>query len=198
MNRTVHFESYHDLFIELKGLVVTTESKVLDSDNPDAFFSNNANFFTKSFIVIMCAYLESYLKDVLMVVIGEMNDRLNETKIPHNLIKWSLSPDKKELKGAKFENLNIAISRTELDDFISGNPYRTETLFKNFGINLSENDVFKNQKERVNTIVRKRNSIIHHNNNASDISFGDITAHIDFFIEYTENIDNLVANHISR
>lgn len=60
MNKTVHFESYHALFIELKEMVVTTESKVLDDDNPDIFFSNNANFFTKSFIVIMCAYLESY------------------------------------------------------------------------------------------------------------------------------------------
>jgi hypothetical protein len=179
-------------------MVVTTESKVLDGDSSDIFFSINANFFTKSFVVIMCAYLESYLKDVLMVVVDEMNDRLNETKIPHNLIKWSLSPDKKDLKGAKFENLNIAIRRTELDDFISGNPYRTENLFKNFGINLSENDIFKNQKERVNSIVGKRNSIIHHNDNASDISFGDITAHIDFFIEYTKNIDNLVANHIGR
>ena len=194
MNKTAHIDNYKKLFQELKVMVELTEKKILDSDS---FFSGHANFFTKSFIVTMCAYLESYLKDALMIVIVEMNNRLDKNRIPYNLVKWSLSSDKRELKDKelKFKNLSIDVKKKELDDFISGNPYRTESLFKNFGIDLGEDAAFKEQKDRLNTIVGKRNSIIHHNDEASDISFLDIVEHIDFFIEYIENIDRLILHH---
>lgn len=194
MNKTAHIDNYKKMFHELKVMVESTENKILDSDD---FFSSHANFFTKSFIVTMCAYLESYLKDALMIVIVEMNNRLDKNLIPYNLVKWSLSSDKRELKDKelKFKNLSIDIKKKELDEFISGNPYRTESLFKNFGIDLGENSTFKEQKDRLNTIVGKRNSIIHHNDEASDISFLDIVEHIEFFIKYIENIDRLIAHH---
>lgn len=196
MNKTAHIDNYTRLFQELKVMVEATERKILDSDG---FFSSHANFFTKSFIVTMCAYLESYLKDALMVIIAEMNNRLDTNRIPYNLVKWSLSSDtdKRQLKDKEFQfkNLTIDIKKRDLDEFISGNPYRTESLFKNFGIDLGQDATFKQQKDRLNSIIGKRNSIVHHNDEASDISLLDIVEQIDFFIEYIENIDRLIVYH---
>ena len=42
------------------------------------------------------------------------------------------------------------------------------------------------------TIVDKRNNIIHHNDEASDITFSDLRSHIDFFLEYMLSIDQLL------
>lgn len=193
MNKTVHIDNYKKLFEELKIMVESTEKKILDSDD---FFSNHANFFTKSFIVTMCAYLESYLKDALMIVIVEMNKRLDKNRIPYNLVQWSISSDKRELKNSELnKNFSINIKKKELDEFISGNPYRTESLFKNFGIDLGGDTTFQGQKDKLNAIVGKRNSIIHHNDEASDITFLDIVEHIDFAIKYIENIDRLITHH---
>lgn len=193
MNKTAHIDNYKILFQELKLMVEATEKKILDSDS---FFSNHANFFTKSFIVTMCAYLESYLKDALMIVIVEMNNRLDKNRIPYNLVQWSISSDKRELKNSELnKNFSINIKKKELDEFISGNPYRTESLFKNFGIDLGGDTTFQGQKDKLNAIVGKRNSIIHHNDEASDITFLDIVGHIDFSIEYIENIDRLIVHH---
>jgi hypothetical protein len=65
MNKTTHIDNYRKLFDDLRVMVQSTEKKILNSED---YFLNNANFFTKSFIVTMCAYLESYLKDALMVI----------------------------------------------------------------------------------------------------------------------------------
>ena len=117
--------------------------------------------------------------------------------MPHNLIKWNLS--NKELKDAdlKFEDLKITIKRRDLDEFISGNPFRTIPLFKKFGIELEMNATFNNQKEIINTIVTKRNNIIHHNDDASDLAFNDIISNINFIRSYVNNIDQIVVSHIS-
>lgn len=193
MEKTAHIDNYRNLFHELKVMVEATEKKILDSDD---FFSNHANFFTKSFIVTMCAYLESYLKDALMIVIVEMNNRLDKNRIPYNLVQWSISSDKRELKNSELnKNFSINIKNKELDEFISGNPYRTESLFKNFGIDLGGDTTFQGQKDKLNTIVGKRNSIIHHNDEASDITFLDIVGYIDFSIDYIKNIDRLIVHH---
>lgn len=202
MKKTAHIDNYKKMFHELKITVQSTENRILESDS---FFSDNANFFTKSFIVIMCAYLESYLKDILMDVIDEMNDRLSKNRVPYNLIKWSLASksdkkreeqEEKEEINIRFEKFSINIKRKELDEFISGNPYRTEILFNNFGINLKDDPTFKGHKVKLNSIIGKRNAIVHHNDAASDIAPNDIKEYIDFFIEYIENIDNLIVEHI--
>lgn len=197
MNKTAHIDNYKNLFQELRVMVEATEKNILDSNS---FFSKHVNFFTKAFIVTLCAYLESYLKDALMVVIDETNNRLDKNPVPYNLVKWSLSStseknDKKREEKLRFENFTINIKKKELDEFISGNPYRTESLFKNFGIDLGGDTTFQGQKDKLNAIVGKRNSIIHHNDEASDITFLDIVEHIDFSIEYIENIDRLIVHH---
>jgi len=196
MDNTHYKSAYIAQLEKLKEIIEVANSRIV-SETPDDFFQNNTNFFTKSFLVIMCAYLESYLKDSLMVIIDETNNKLNLSKLPHNLIKWSLNIEK-DFKDtdSKFEDFKIPIKKKELDDFISGNPFRTKDLFKKLGINLNSDIIFNSQKERINAIVVKRNKVIHHNDDASDVSNNDLLLNINIIIEYITNIDQLICKHI--
>ena len=197
MDKSLYLDSYLEQYAKLVEIIDETNKRLI-SEEPDKFIEDNVNFFTKSFLVMMCAYLESYLKDALMVIIDEVNLRLDSTKIPHNLIKWTLNIDK-EFKETeyKFEHLKIKLKKKELDEYISGNPFKTRDLFKKFGIPLDKNSIFNTQKDIVNTIVIKRNKVVHHNDEASDISNNDLKYFIEILISYLENIDNEICKHIA-
>lgn len=192
---------YLALLEELNNLNTETESKVI-SESPDDFITTNINFFTKSFMITLCAYLESFLKDITMTVIDSANEKLATSKIAYNLAKWSVLKKKElgELSDTelKFEDLTIKITKKELDEFISGSPYKTEKLFKKIGINLFEDITYKEQKEKVISIVEKRNKIVHHNDSASDISFSDIRANISTISSYITNINKLVKKELEK
>jgi hypothetical protein len=196
MDRTPYKESYIIQLGQLKAIIDITNGRMI-SDPPDTLIYENANFFSKAFLVTMCAYLESYLKDALMVVIDQMNVRLQSAKLPHNLVKWSLNIDK-EFKDSefKFEQLKITIKKKQLDDYISGNPFKTKDLFKKFGIDLEQNQLFNSQKEEINAIVVKRNKILHHNDEASDVSSTDLTNNIESLTKYIKNIDEILCRHL--
>lgn len=201
MSNSAVLTNYTELLTDLNILNKETEQKVI-SENPDEFVTRNINFFTKSFTITICAYLESFLKDVSMTIIDDTNRKLSETKIAHNLVKWSVLK-KKDLKDLNdnellFEDLKINITKKELDDFISGNPYKTEKLFNKIGIKLYENDKYREHKDKVQTIVNKRNKIVHHNDNASDISFNDIDSNIKIILEYIENIDTIIQVELNK
>jgi hypothetical protein len=197
MDRLSYKDSYLLQLGHLKTIIAITNSRMI-SEPPDALIYENANFFTKAFLVTMCAYLESYLKDAMMVVIDEMNIRLQTTKLPHNLIKWSLNTEK-EFKDSdfKFEQLKIAITKKQLDDYISGNPFKTRDLFKKFGIDLDQNYLFQLQREEINAIVVKRNKILHHNDEASDVSGRDLIKNIESLTNYITNIDEVLCGHLA-
>ena len=112
-------------------------------------------------------------------------------------MRWCLNIEK-EFKDSdsKFEDFKIPIKKKELDDFISGSPFRTRDLFKKLGINLESNAAFNFQKERINAIVVKRNKIIHHNDDASDVSNNDLIENIKAIAEYITNIDKIISGHI--
>ena len=142
----------------------------------------------------MCAYLESYIKDALMVVVEKTNKKLATNSIPHNLIKWSLNIDKEfKENDSKVEPLKVKIKKKELDNYISGSPFRTKDLFKKLGILLEKNETFNSQKDVINSIVVKRNQVIHYNDDASDISNMDLKDYIDAIYEYIENLDKLIC-----
>ncbi|OGS69061.1 MAG: hypothetical protein A3F91_12945 [Flavobacteria bacterium RIFCSPLOWO2_12_FULL_35_11] len=196
MDKINHKESYILQLEQLETIIKETNSRII-SDPPDVLIYENANFFTKAFLITMCAYLESYLKDALMVIVDELNIRLSTTKLPHNLVKWSLNIDKEFKENEfKYEQLKIGIKKKELDDYISGNPFKTKDLFKKFGIDLEKNAVFNSQKEEINSIVVKRNKILHHNDEASDVSNKDLTNNIKSLTDYIVNIDSLIRKHI--
>ena len=94
----------------------------------------------------------------------------------------------------KFENLKISTTKKELDEHISGSPYRTEVLFKKIGIDLSKTDNFTRRKDVIQSIVTKRNRIAHHNDDANDISANDLVIYIDQLIEYMNSITRSVES----
>lgn len=191
--REIH-EKYVELFNQLKVVIQKTQDRVVSLD-PDAFFEENINFLVKSFLMSMCAYLESYLKDIAFSRISRVNQNLLSVSIPYNLVKWDISGSKDfKDKDMKFENLKISTTKKELDEHISGSPYRTEVLFKKIGIDLSKTDDFTRRKDVIQSIVTKRNRIAHHNDDANDISANDLVIYIDQLIEYMNSITRSVES----
>ncbi len=195
MNSNSVLATYLSLLEALSLLNTETEKKVID-ETPDIFITSNINFFTKSFMITLCAYLESFLKDLTMMVVDDANMKLSKSKVAYNLVKWSVMK-KKELQELnenelKFEALSIKITRRELNDFISASPYKTEKLFNKLGIKLLDDKNHQQQREKIVSVVEKRNKIVHHNDNASDISFADIQANISFISAYITNLNKII------
>lgn len=180
---------YQTLFTDLKSLNNTVNQKVINND--DAFVLANVNFFTKAFTITMCAYLEIYLKDTVKNVIQEIDTRLNGLGVPHNLVRWGVLKDKEEKKNQKFSTFSLCINKDDYEDSVSGNPYKTINIFLKLGIDLNSDSVFKSQVGKIGSIIEKRNKIVHHNDTASDISFTDITANIEYIEEYIRNIQSI-------
>lgn len=183
---------------QLDSLVIIineTEQRII-GDSPDQFVSVNANFFTKSFLVVMCAYIESYIKDAMMVIVDDTNSKLAISKIPRNLVKWGFDV-KKDLHAndSLYEHLKLDIKKAQLDDYISGHPYKAVNLFKNFGIDLESDESFAAQRELIKIIVIRRNRVVHHNDQASDLSMDDLRHYIFQIKEYLINLDTIVHLH---
>lgn len=115
-----------------------------------------------------------------------------QAKIPHNFLYGKLAKDIKE-KELEYVDASYGYSKKELSDIISGNPFKTINAFRLIGIDLSSCEKFVEHKNLVGTIVNKRNSIIHHNDEASDISFSDLLLHVDVFLEYMLAIEQFLS-----
>lgn len=198
MNEQEIHDKYVNLFEKLKEIIQQTQDRIICSD-PDPFFEDNVNFFVKSFLINICAYLESYLKEIAFKRIVVINDRLSRILIPRNLVQWEILRSK-EIKDndLKFENLKISIKKSDLDEHISGNPYRTIALFKKIGIDLNAIDSFVCKKDIVNSIVVKRNNVVHHNSHASDVSMADLIIYIDNIIDYIDSITQVIKLENTR
>ncbi len=203
---TKAFKNYQEKLSDLKNTIDDCNSIII-SDSPVEFVYDNANFLTKSFLITLCGYLESYLKDVLEILIIDYNDRIKIENYPVNLIRWSIENKDKsdskvqsllDKKKTRFENLEIKLNKKDLDSFISGNPFRTNELFKMFGFELDKNEKFNESKEKINLIVVKRNNVLHHNDNASDISNSDIINYIEEIEKYSKNIDEQIEPKITN
>lgn len=189
---------YIDYKSQLDNLkeIVTKVNLTSITEEPDEFFVENINFFTKSFLVNLCAYLESFLKDITFSCIESINENIEESKIPYNLILWALNY-KKDIKEKDFQfgNLKIGIKKKDLDDHISGNPYRTVKLFRNIGLDIESYQEFNDRKEAINMIVNKRNKVLHYNDNASDLSLTDIIDYIGQVNDYMKLLDVKMEEH---
>ena len=191
-------DKYINLFEQLKVIIDKTNSRIICPDI-DPLFEENINFFIKSFLISMCAYLESYLKEIAFSRIDAVNQKLINISVPYNLIRWNiLHPKEVEKRDLKFEDLKISIKKKDLDEHISANPYRTEILFKRIGMDLIAIDGFSSKKEIINSIVVKRNKIVHHNDDANDVSMTDLILYINNFIEYMELITQYVKTENSK
>lgn len=190
--RTKTCSTHISLMDALVSLIKETEKRILEAE--DVYFTRNANYFCKSFLITGCTYLESYLKEIAAVIIIETEERLKANTIASNLVRWSL--EKANFKTIKFEAFSLNISEKDIDDNISGNVDRTMLLFKKLGIDLDSNPDFFEKKGRIAPVIVKRNNIIHYNDDASDLSLGDVVHIIDEISEYIEIIDNWVSKQI--
>lgn len=190
MEYSTLYEKYDDLLKSLKEIIGQSEARVI-SEEPDMFFSNNINFFVKAYLITICTYLEAYLQDVAFEYSRRVSERLKEAKIPQNFLYGKLTKDIKD-KDLAYVDASYEYSKKELSELISGNPFKTISAFRLIGIDLSSSEKFLEHKSLVGTIVNKRNNIIHHNDEASDITFSDLLSHIDFFLEYMLSIEQLL------
>ncbi|MBZ5488175.1 hypothetical protein HW452_11640 [Halomonas aquamarina] len=184
------FGRYQSLYDNLFEIIELSEDRVL-SENPDNLFSDNVNFFVKSYMINICSYLEAYLQDLAYEYAKEINRRIRIARIPHNFICWKASRDPKD-KDLAFENADYPSSKRDISDGLSANPYKTLKAYRLLGIDLSKEDGFNKNKDLINTVVNKRNNIIHHNDNAIDVSFSDLSSNIKVFKLYMGAIRNAV------
>jgi hypothetical protein len=204
--KTKVFNNFEGKLEDLENTVKDC-NQIIISDEPSSFVYENANFLTKSFLISLCGYLETYIKDVLEVLIIDYNDRISRENFPYNLVRWSIeykeTSDSKvqnllDKKKVRYENLSIKLKKKDLDAFISGNPFRTKELFAMFGINLDEVDYYNHRKDAVNQIVVKRNNILHHNDDASDLSNQDILQYIEEIKNYSKKLDEEIEIKITN
>lgn len=191
MEYSALYEKYEALLGTLKEIIEQSQARVL-CDEPDTIFSDNVNFFVKSYLINICTYLEAYLQDIAFEYSRKVTERLKQAKIPHNFLYAKLAKDIKE-KELEYGDASYNYSKKDLSDVISGNPFKTINAFRLIGIDLSSSEKFVEHKNLVGTIVNKRNNIIHHNDEASDISFSDLLVNIDVFLEYMHAIEQLVS-----
>lgn len=190
MENTECYERYRSLFLALKEIIAETEQNTIVNENE--FFNKNVNFFVKSYLITLCTYLESYLADAATLHCNRINGRLKAACLPHNFLLWRVKKEFKD-KELKYGNADLNVEKTEISDDLSGNPYKTIKAFAYLGINLNSSAGFNSNKDIINSIVIKRNNIIHHNDNANDISLSDVCGYVDLFIIYMNAIDKMIC-----
>jgi hypothetical protein len=179
-------ERYKKLFRKLQEIILVSKDRVI-CEEIDTLFIENINFFTKSYLISLCTYLEACLQDIAYVHAMEIGQRTKNARIPRNYLLWSLDKEIKK-KELAFEDIDIKPDKKEISNDLSGNPHKTIMLFRYLGIDLTNDERFNKNKDLVGTVVSKRNNIIHHNDEAMDISFDDLLNFIDVFMEYMEAI----------
>lgn len=192
MEQTECFERYRLLFLSLKEIVNETEQNTLIEEID--FFNKNINFFVKSYLITLCTYLESYLSEAAEWHCDRINEKLKAASLPHNFLLWRIKKEFKD-KELKYTDADLKVDKVEISDNLSGNPYKTIKIFSYLGLNLVGSKDFNSNKDIVNTIVTKRNNIIHHNDHANDISLLDIRGYIEIFLDYMRIIDGIICKN---
>ena len=185
---------YVEMYDVLKGIILTSQQRVID-EVPDELFINNINFFVKAYLINICTYLESFLQEIALQYGSKLNQKIALADIPHNYVHWRLSTKKYKDGDYSFSSLNLPVESKDISSELSANTYKTIEFFKKLGIDLTSNGDFQQNKGVVNSVVTKRNKIIHHNDNALDVTFPDLLAHIDIFVVYMKAINFTVSNN---
>ncbi len=194
---TNYYLPYSALVEQLKEIIEESARRVL-ADPPDAFLRDNVNFFTKSYLVALCTYLEAFLQDVAVSHTEAVGVRIARAGIPNNIVRWSLSPRVQKEKEYEFVDFELSISRKDVEERLSGNPAKTIALFRSIGVNLRANPDFEMAKSVIGTVVDKRNQIVHHNDNAVDLSLHDVLRYADHFLFYMKAIEVSTHNPVAE
>jgi len=180
------FGRYEKLLVELAEIVTESERRIL-ADEPDEFFTSHANFLVKSYLISLCSYLEVFLKEIAREHVNQIQERVAIAKIPHNILLWSTSAEVRD-KDLAFKTFVLPLNDKDIDEEISGNPFRTAKLLKYLGVDIERVEDYLSLRTLVNSVVGKRNNIVHHNDSATDISLGDLRLYIGYFKSYGEGV----------
>ncbi len=182
-------DMYAEQMDKLSEIIDKTYQRVI-SDPPDDLFVDNINFHTKSYLINLCAITEACLKDTAMSVVRTMMDRILTANISNNIIFWAVFKDAyDEKKHSKFENFQLNIDEKTVSDKLSANPWRAIKLFELLGCDIKKNSDFESVKGIIGSVVEKRNNIVHHNDQANDISLSDVKRYINFFKLYIYSVE---------
>ncbi|WEF24664.1 HEPN domain-containing protein [Paracoccus sp. S3-43] len=158
---------------------------------PDALFYENQNVFVKSYLVSACSILEAFVQDIASEYMLNMQSRINSANLPHNFVAWVAGHEKANLE---FKSFVGSKARKDISDMVSPSYWKTMKAFERIGIDISKPEVIA-FKDYVVTTVEKRNKIVHHNDDASDLSFNDIIDVIDQFRAYIQCVfDAILAD----
>jgi len=164
---------------ELETMVRAAEQEVVGGSGGSPILTDNINFFTKSFLISLCAHLEMCIKEIVFAIAEDIDERARTAAIPTALIEWRYNTKKKGDGAAQGGRLAIGMTRKEVDDLVSGNVYRTKEALAYVGVDLATDKVnWEMWKDLIQTVVTRRNNIVHHNDDASDLSLGDIRSYI--------------------
>ncbi len=181
-------ETFKNGLLELEAMVQQTELAVIGEAHTTPLITDNVNFFTKSFLISACAHLEMCIKEIVFEIVKDIDTRLSLASIPSSIIEWRLNQKKKPDTSSIPRNiLKINMTKKEIDDLVSGNVYRTKEALALVGIELgAQKDEWESWKDSIQAIVTRRNNIVHHNDDASDLSLGDIKLYIKSIINYID------------
>jgi RiboL-PSP-HEPN len=183
-------ETYKIGLSELDLIVRATECEVIDGSGNSLLITGNVNFFTKSFLISTCAHLEMCIKEVVFAAALELDGRLLAASIPMSIFEWRFNSKKKgDPSGLQNQRVSIGMTKKEVDDLVSGNVFKTKDALALVGIDLSTDKAsWETWKELIQAMVTRRNNIVHHNDDASDLSLGDIRGYIKSTISYIDFI----------
>ncbi len=173
---------------KLDAMVAASEHDVISGDHGARLVANNVNFFTKSFLITLCAHLETCIKDTVYSIAEDIDARLTHAAIPMAIVEWRYNPKNKNNERETSTSVwKISLSKKEIDDLVSGNVYKTKNALLLVGVDLAADKTeWEMWKELIQLIVNRRNNIVHHNDDASDLSFGDIRSYIRSVQEYLD------------
>lgn len=178
---------YHSQFDGLKQVVKASADRAI-MEPPDDLFYENQNIFVKSYLVSACSILEAFIQDIAFEYMNGIQTRINSANLPHNFVAWVAGHEKASLEFKPFTGAKV---RKDISDMVSPNYWKTLNALKRIGIDISKPDVIE-FKDYLISIVEKRNMIVHHNDEASDLSFTDIINAIDRFRAYTQCVFDAV------
>lgn len=166
-------------FDNLKQVVAASSARSIE-DPPDILFFDHQNVFIKSYLVNACSMLEAFIQDLASAYVNELQAKINSANLPFNLVVWIAEHEKAKLAFKPFEAKK---TKRDISDLVSPSYWRTMQAFERIGIDLSHSDVLV-FKDFIATTVEKRNRIVHHNDDALDLSFSDVVTTINTFSEY--------------
>ncbi|OHR63782.1 hypothetical protein HMPREF3263_10485 [Haemophilus sp. HMSC61B11] len=187
------YDKYISFLDKLSLLVSESEKRVINSSDP--LFIDNVNFFSRSYLINLCTYLEAYLTEIATKLFERHCKCVNQYSVPEMFISASLSSW--SVKNRVVREYSLSYSKDDIENFfdankISGNIKKTFNVFELLGIELKHVINDKSIKDQITSIVDKRNDIIHRNDDGMDISLLDIISYINTVKCYMELIKKAV------